>query len=163
MIKQLLNSVMAKYRDLSVSGSQQIIDLLVTDKSRSLAQPRAIIVNCRFVSLLDCISLVSKINYSSRSVFLISLLCLFFVWHYIWSCNTFSKRRTKCQVLSSMRRLLIIKKRENRMHENAFVDQKHCTLNSLFVLSGRTKILEAFRKVALRIIYFSFDLEKTMK
>ena len=121
MIKQLLNSVMAKYRDLSVSGSRQIIDLLVTDKSRSLAQPRPIIVNCRFVSLLDCISLVSKINYSSRSAFLISLLCLFFVWHYIWSCNTFSKRRTKCQVLSSMRHLLIIKKRENRMHENAFV------------------------------------------
>ena len=74
MIKQLLNSVMAKYRDLSVSGSRQIIDLLVTDKSRSFAQPRPIIVNCRFVSLLDCISLVSKINYSSRSAFLISFV-----------------------------------------------------------------------------------------
>ena len=53
MIKQLLNSVIAKYRDLSVSpGSivclslrlRQIIDLLTTDKSRYFAQPRPIIV-----------------------------------------------------------------------------------------------------------------------
>ena len=44
MIKQLLNSVIAKYRDLSVSRRsfmcRQIIDLLVTDKSRYVAQPR---------------------------------------------------------------------------------------------------------------------------
>ena len=55
MIKQLLNSVMAKYRDLSVSCRsiiclslrlRQIIDLLATDKSRYFAQPRPIIVNC---------------------------------------------------------------------------------------------------------------------
>ena len=54
MIKQLLNSVIAKYRDLSVaSGSiicrsrrlRQIIDLLATDKSRYFAQPRPITVN----------------------------------------------------------------------------------------------------------------------
>ena len=54
MIKQLLNSVIAKYRDLSVSRSsiiclslrlRQIIDLLATDKSRYFAQPRPIIVN----------------------------------------------------------------------------------------------------------------------
>ena len=53
MIKQLLNSVIAKYRDLSVSRSsniclslrfRQIIDLLATDKSRYFAQPRPIIV-----------------------------------------------------------------------------------------------------------------------
>ena len=53
MIKQLLNSVIAKYRDLSVSRRsiicrslrlRQIIDLLATDKSRYLAQPRPIIV-----------------------------------------------------------------------------------------------------------------------
>ena len=52
MIKQLLNSVIAKYRDLSVSrGSiiclslrlRQIIDLLADDKSRYFAQPRSII------------------------------------------------------------------------------------------------------------------------
>ena len=54
MIKQLLNSVIAKYLDLSVSrGSiicrsrrlRQIIDLLTTEKSRYFAQPRPILVN----------------------------------------------------------------------------------------------------------------------
>ena len=49
MIKQLLNSVVVKYRDLSVSRSsiiflsrrlRQIIDLLATDKSRCFAQLR---------------------------------------------------------------------------------------------------------------------------
>ena len=45
MIKQLLNSVIAKYRDLSVSRRsitpprlREIIDLLATDKSRYSAQ-----------------------------------------------------------------------------------------------------------------------------
>ena len=47
MIKQLLNSVITKYRDLSVSRRSiiLIIDLLATDKSRYFAQPRSIIVN----------------------------------------------------------------------------------------------------------------------
>ena len=55
MIKQLFNSVIAKYRDLSVSRRsivclslrelRQIIDLLATDKSRYFAQPRPLIVN----------------------------------------------------------------------------------------------------------------------
>ena len=54
MIKQLLNSVIAKYRDLSVSRRSiiclslrlwQIIDLLATDKSRYFAQPHPIIAN----------------------------------------------------------------------------------------------------------------------
>ena len=52
MIKQLLNSVIGKYRDLSVSrrsfiylSLRQIIDLLATDKSRYFAQPRPMIVN----------------------------------------------------------------------------------------------------------------------
>ena len=52
MIKQLLNSVIAKYRDLPVSRTsiiclrlRQIIDLLATNKSRYFAQPRPIIVN----------------------------------------------------------------------------------------------------------------------
>ena len=54
MIKQLLNSVIAKYHDLSVSRRsiiclslrlREIIALLATDKSRYFAQPRSIIVN----------------------------------------------------------------------------------------------------------------------
>ena len=52
MIKQLLNSVIAKYRDLSVSRRsiicrsrrlRQTIDLLATDKSGYFAQPRPIV------------------------------------------------------------------------------------------------------------------------
>ena len=51
MIEQLLNSVIAKYRGLSVSRRSiicrsRIIDLLATDKSQDFAQPRSIIVNC---------------------------------------------------------------------------------------------------------------------
>ena len=62
MIKQLLNSVVAKYRDLSVSRRsiiclslrlRQIIDLLATDKSRYFAQPRLIIV--KYLQLKSCI------------------------------------------------------------------------------------------------------------
>ena len=58
MIKQLLNSVIAKYRDFSVSRRsiiclslrlRQIIDLLATDKSRYFAQPRPIIANYWFL------------------------------------------------------------------------------------------------------------------
>ena len=57
MIKQLLNSAIAKYRDLSVARRsmiclclrhRQIIDLLATDKSRYFAQPRPIIV-CYYI------------------------------------------------------------------------------------------------------------------
>ena len=67
MIKQLLNSVLAKYRDLTVSRRsiiclglrlRQIIDLLAADKSRYFAEPRPIIVNCRFVSTGTLISQV---------------------------------------------------------------------------------------------------------
>ena len=57
MIKQLLNSVIPKYRDLSVARRsiiclslrlRQIIDLLGRgQKLRYFAQPRPIIVNCR--------------------------------------------------------------------------------------------------------------------
>ena len=55
MIKQLLNSVIAKYRDLSVSRRsiicrrrrlRQITDLLATDKSRYFVQPHPIISKC---------------------------------------------------------------------------------------------------------------------
>ena len=54
MVKQLLISVIAKYRDLSVSRRsiiclslrlRQIIDRLATDKSRYFSQRRPIIVN----------------------------------------------------------------------------------------------------------------------
>jgi hypothetical protein len=44
MIKQLLNSVLAKYRYLSVPRGP-ISDLLATSKSRHFAQPRPIIDN----------------------------------------------------------------------------------------------------------------------
>ena len=50
MIKQLLNSVTEKCRDLSVASRSiicrsRIIDLLATDKSRYFAQPHLIIIN----------------------------------------------------------------------------------------------------------------------
>ena len=57
MIKQLLNSAVVKYRDLSVARRsiislclrhQQIIDLLANDKSRYFAQSRPIIVYSSF-------------------------------------------------------------------------------------------------------------------
>ena len=53
MIKQLLNSAITKYRDLSVARRsiiclclrhRQIIDMLATDKSRYFAQSRPTIV-----------------------------------------------------------------------------------------------------------------------
>ena len=59
MIKQLSNSVIAKYCDLSMSRRsiiclslrlRQIIDLLATDKSQYFAQPRPIIVNYFFIA-----------------------------------------------------------------------------------------------------------------
>ena len=57
MIKRLLNSVIAKYNDLSVSRRSiiclglrlQIIDLLATDKSRYFAQPCPIIIVIYFL------------------------------------------------------------------------------------------------------------------
>ena len=60
MINQLLNSIIAKYRDLSMSRRsiiclslrlRQIIDLLATDKSRYFAQPRPIIVNSWYAAI----------------------------------------------------------------------------------------------------------------
>ena len=62
MIKQLLNSVIAKYRDFSVSRRSiiclslrlwQIIDLLATDKSRYFAQRRPLIANYSLRTLLE--------------------------------------------------------------------------------------------------------------
>ena len=51
MIKQLLNSVIAKYRDLSVSRRAK-------DKSRYFAQRRPIIVNCLLLLILSLLSLL---------------------------------------------------------------------------------------------------------
>ena len=65
MIKQLLNLVIAKYRDLSVSHRsiiclnlrlRLIIDLLTTDKSQCFAQPHPIIVNCPPLKTLFCLN-----------------------------------------------------------------------------------------------------------
>ena len=65
MIKQLLNSVIAKYRDLPVSRTsiiclslwlRQITDLLATDKSRYFAQPRSIIVTCFLLRRNVCLA-----------------------------------------------------------------------------------------------------------
>ena len=47
MIKQSLNSVIAKYHDLAVSR-RSMIDLLATDKSRYFCQPRPTTVNYFF-------------------------------------------------------------------------------------------------------------------
>ena len=63
MIKQLLNSAIAKYRDLSVARRsiiclclrhRQIIDLLATDKSRYFAQSRPIIVQYLHSGTINC-------------------------------------------------------------------------------------------------------------
>ena len=62
MIKQLLNSAIAKYRDLSVARRsiiclclrhRRIIDLLATDKSRYFAQSRPMIVYYFTLSLQE--------------------------------------------------------------------------------------------------------------
>ena len=63
MIKQLLNSVIAKYCDLPVSRTsiiclslqlRKIIDLLATEKSLYFAQPRPIIVKYWQISIINC-------------------------------------------------------------------------------------------------------------
>ena len=73
MIKQWLNSVIAKYCDLSVSRRsiiclrrlrlRQTINLLATDKSRYFAQIRPIIVNC------VCMRVISNNNYADVRCF----------------------------------------------------------------------------------------------
>ena len=73
MIKQLSNSVIAKYCDLSMSRRsiiclslrlRQIIDLLATDKSQYFAQPRPIIVNYQLrVFMLPALNTVRKLHY----------------------------------------------------------------------------------------------------
>ena len=73
MIKSLLNSVIAKYRDLSASRRsiirlslrfRQIIDLLTSDKSQYFAQPRPLIA--KYLKLLQ----------NAKSILRLSLLPL---------------------------------------------------------------------------------------
>ena len=70
MIKQLSNSVIAKYCDLSMSRRsiiclslrlRQIIDLLATDKSQHFAQPRPIIVNYIMTKSMRALWLVNQL------------------------------------------------------------------------------------------------------
>ena len=65
MTKQLLlllNSVFAKDRDLSVSLTDQLIDMLTTDKSKYFAHPRSIIIiDLGVSSNLICLLSQSKI------------------------------------------------------------------------------------------------------
>ena len=83
MMKQLLNSVIAKYRDLSVASRsiicrsrrlRQIIDLLATDKSRYFAQPHPIIANyyCWFACDVIKIKFQTKNYHEENNVFLFS-------------------------------------------------------------------------------------------
>ena len=87
MIKQLLNSAIAKYRDLSVARRsilcliclrhRQIIDLLATDKSRYFAQLRAIIVYyCLvfFKAPIDIQTQTMRINYENYAIVIASSL-----------------------------------------------------------------------------------------
>ena len=88
MIKRLLNSVIAKYRDLSVSrGSTiclslrlwQIIDLLATDKSRYFAQPCPIIVNYLLIWTVETLfNVVRSKNACVGSAFQFIVYCLLF-------------------------------------------------------------------------------------
>ena len=88
MIKQLLNSAIAKYRDLSVARRsiiclclrhRKIIDLLATDKSPYFAQSRPIIVynenRCRSTIMSSLYHLI--IFHSAHAVYtshIVSLL-----------------------------------------------------------------------------------------
>ena len=71
MIKQLLNSVIAKYRDLSVSRRSiiylsRITDLLATDKSWYFAQPRPIIVNYLSANVFSTVLVFEEREYPRR-------------------------------------------------------------------------------------------------
>ena len=91
MIKLLLNSVIAKYRNLSASRRsiiclslrlRQIIDLLATDKSRYFAQPHPIIVNCKqgtFDTLLTSGWLTIGLQFRFKRLnFLLTLIYIIF-------------------------------------------------------------------------------------
>ena len=70
MIRQLLNLVIPKYRDLSVSRRsiiclslqpRQVLDLLATDKSQCFAQPCPIII-VNYASLLGHVVKKGKVS-----------------------------------------------------------------------------------------------------
>ena len=86
MIKQLLNSVIAKYRDLSVSRRsiicislrlRQIIGLLPTDKSRYFAQPRPIIV--KYFAFLSVCNKFELLGYVQTAMMIWVLFLPFFL------------------------------------------------------------------------------------
>ena len=105
MIKQLLNSVIAKYRDLSVSRRSiicrsRIIDLLTTDKSRYFAQPRPIIVNYSTKKII-ILQLASKFSIrvfrnipisSVRMTLTMSKMFARIIWHTV---NYLSLKKSK--------------------------------------------------------------------
>ena len=94
MIKQLLNSVITKYHDLSVSRRsiiclslrlRQIIYPLATDKSRYFAQPRSIIVNYYTSDSLWKIWLVESIQSIHNSLWTwhnnCNICCRYCIYH----------------------------------------------------------------------------------
>ena len=98
MIKQLFNSVLAKYRDLSVSRRsiiclclrhRQIIDLLATHKSRYFARPRAIID--KYWRSLIC-------NFDNDQPYRI-------VSKTLWRCIVYTNFRTPCLPLTPSQRV----------------------------------------------------------
>ena len=96
MIKQLLNSAIAKYRDLSVARRSiiclcfrygEIIDLLATDKSRYFAQSRPIIAyNLVLFSFYFCMSVSSLDSIFLYVYFFISI----FQSNYLETCSFIS-------------------------------------------------------------------------
>ena len=101
MKKQLLNSVVAKYSDLSVSRRsiiclslwlRQIIDLLATDKSWHFAQPHPIIVN--YLQSSDSVGMQCRLE-KNTSAHLRS-----------WSVLPHSVGRVACSRVSSLRKQL---------------------------------------------------------
>ena len=99
MIKQLLNSIIAKYRDLSVSRRSIIClslrllsDLLATDKSRYLAQPHPIIVKY-LLPWLVFIKLTHLKKKNSRHLAL-KYVPIFVRGHYLFrEANTFPRAK----------------------------------------------------------------------
>ena len=96
MIKQLSNSVIAKYCDLSMSRRsiiclslrlRQIIDLLATNKSQYFAQPRPIIVKYYSFKLFPRFGLVETTRIIHHNQLLFTkcgeLFCHFFLHFYL--------------------------------------------------------------------------------
>ena len=103
MKKQLLNSVVVKYSDLSVSRRSiiclslwlwQIIDLLATDKSWHFAQPHPIIIIVNYLQSNDSVGMQFRLE-KNTSAHLRS-----------WSVLPHSVGRVACSRVSSLRKQL---------------------------------------------------------